>query len=131
MPIGLDQADDDGDEADDADRDADAGQRRIRSRVQPLSLAPRRVADRAVALVELPHDAVGALNDPVELLVSSFALNGRERRGGAFQLGLVHAFGAGDIALRLLDLVAESVSTVCFMLASAWSLNWSIWSIVS
>jgi hypothetical protein len=62
------ETDDDGEEADDADRDADAGHAEHQVRVEPLALAPRGLPDGAVALVQLPHYAVGALNNPVELL---------------------------------------------------------------
>ena len=54
--------------------------------IEPLPLAPRGVADGAVALVQRPHDAVGAGNDLIEAFCRSFALNGRQRRAAPSSL---------------------------------------------
>ena len=85
--------------------------RRAEIGVQPLPLAPGGVARRPVALVELPRDPIEPRDRPFDLVgdFGHFALNRRERRGRALELGLVHAFGARDIALRLLDFLAERV----------------------
>ena len=120
MPIGQDQADDDRGEADQADADADALEAAGKVGVQPLALAPGGVAHRAAALVDLPRNPVEPGDRPFDLvgLVAHLASIGVSGEAGALELALVHPFGAGDVALRLLDFLA-SVSTVCFMLPSA------------
>ena len=108
MPIGCTRPIDDGEQADHADRHTDARRSTHQAGVEPLPFAPRGLADGAVALVQLPHHAVGAVNDLDRNALWSFALKRRQRGGGGFQLGLVHAFRPRDIALRLLDFLAQA-----------------------
>ena len=49
--------------------------------VEPLPFAPRGFADGAVALVQLPHHAVGAFNDPIETLCGHLLSSGVSGEG--------------------------------------------------
>ena len=62
-----DQADDDGREADDADRDPDAFRAAGEIGIEPLPLALGSGANRAAALVRAAHDIVGAGDRAIDL----------------------------------------------------------------
>ena len=70
------QADRNGRQADQADRDPSPDQRPPEPGVQPLPLPPRSVAHGAVALVQRPHDAVGAGNGEFGLVRGHFCSMG-------------------------------------------------------
>ena len=67
-----DQADDDGRQADEPDRDPGPDQRPAEAGVQPLPLAPRGIAHRAVALVEAGEDGIRMIDGAAGLLWDHF-----------------------------------------------------------
>ena len=66
-------------EADHADRHAGPRRSTHQAGVEALPFAPRGLADGAVALVELPHHAVGALDYPIETLCGHLLSMRRQR----------------------------------------------------